>query len=342
MKKPQSTIYDIAKIAGVSPTTVSRVLSNQGYPVAEHTRELVLKTAMSIGYLPKKRIAKTASVTNVVYVIVPSIVNPYYSQLATGVERVLLKHPNVKMILFNTGGNPETEQTFTQDIAANSKNCIGAIIASISPTHEHLLQLRYAGVPIVAFDQQIDLNCHMVRFHYQAGGQMAAAHLIARKRKNLGFISSPLSRFSRKEVYAGFCRGLKKEGIELKPEFIKIAKEERIHSDYMYDFLNGQQQVRELLSNKHLPDGILCINDVTAAGALDALQAAKIKVPQEVAVIGFDNTFLSQIVSPKLTTIDQSTLSMGELAADILLTDRDADKVIRVTLEPTLVIREST
>ena len=342
MKKSKVTIYDIAKLSGVSPTTVSRVLSNQGYPVAEYTREIVLKTAMELGYLPKKRTEKNKKAADIVYVLVPSIVNPYYSQLATGVERVLLKYPDIKMILFNTSGSPEIEQEFTQTIAANSKHCLGAIIASISPSHEHLLQLSYAGVPIVAFDQQIDLNCHTVRFHYKAGGYMAAIHLMERKRTKLGFISSPLSRFSRKEVYAGFCSAIKRKDLELNPQFIKIAKDERVYSDYMYDFLNGQEQVRAMLGKGELPDGILCINDVTAVGVLEALQMAKIKVPEEVAVIGFDNTFLSQIVTPKLTTIDQSTLSMGELAADILLTDRDADKVVRVTLEPTLVVRQST
>lgn len=342
MEKAPVTIYDIAKQAGVSLTTVSRVLANQGYPVSEKTREVVLKTAIELGYLPKKRGAKKTVASPSVYVVVPSIVNPYYSQLATGVERALQKNPNVKMVLLNTNGTPEVEREFAQDIARNSENCLGAIVASIAPSHEHLLQLTYAGVPIVAFDQQIDLNCHMVRFHYRQGGHMAASHLIDRGKKSLGFISSPLTRFSRKEVYAGFQSALDQRNMIPNPKHIRIASEERASRDDMYDFLNGQTQMWQMIKEGALPQGIVCINDVTAVGVLESLQMAKIKVPQEVAVIGFDNTFLSQIVTPKLSTIEQSALKMGDLAADILLNDAQEERIIRITLEPSLVLREST
>ena len=344
MDVSRATIYDVARISGVSPTTVSRVLNNKGYPVSEAARRRVMDAAIQVGYHPKKRIAKKTGISPIVYVVVPSITNPYYLQLAMGVEQVLHKRSDVKMVLFNTNGSQEAEREFAADIAYNSPNCLGAIIASISPTHEHLLQLQYAGLKMVAFDQQIGINCHTVQFHYRGGGHMATTHLINTGRRRIGFISSPLTRFSRREVYAGFCDALKQFGLELDQQYIKIASSETILSDRIYDYNNGVTLTQQLLKEGNLPDGLLCINDVTAMGAMRALQDAKVKVPESVGVVGFDNIFVSQIVTPRLTTIDQCTLEMGSFAANILLdSDNKSDQeIVRIMLEPSLVVREST
>ena len=236
------------------------------------------------------------------------------------------------------------QREFTADIARNRYNCVGTLIASISTEHEHLLQLQYAGVRTVAFDQHVDLNCHMVRFNYRKGGHMAATHLINTGRRRIGFISSPLTRFSRREVYTGFCSALEQHGIEIDRRYIKIANTETAFPDRMCDFSNGLSLVQKMIAEDCLPEGLFCVNDVTAAGALCALRNQNIQVPEQVGVVGFDNIFVSQIVTPKLTTIDQSTLKMGELAADILLDKKsqEDEKIIRITLEPTLAIREST
>ena len=344
MDESRATIYDIAKISGVSATTVSRVLSNKGYPVSESARRRVLDAAIQLGYHPKKRSANKTGSSPVVYVVVPSIVNPYYMQLAMGVEQVLSKKNDVKMVLYNTNGNQEAERDFVADIAYNRQNCLGVIIASISPTHEHLLQLQYTGLRIVAFDQQIGINCNTVQFHYRGGGHMAATHLIDTGRRRIGFISSPLTRFSRREVYAGFCETLEQSGMGLDPRYIKIASTEAVLTDQMCDYNNGVMLTQQLLEEGDLPDGLLCINDVMAMGAFRALHAAKVKVPESVGVVGFDNIFMSQIVTPRLTTIDPCTLEMGFLAANILLdsNNKSSQEIVRVMLEPSLVVREST
>jgi len=344
MKASRATIYDVARISGVSSTTVSRVLNNKGYPVSEEVRRRVLDAAIQIGYHPKKRIAKKTGSSPIVYVVVPSITNPYYLQLAIGVEQVLHKRSDVKMVLYNTNGSQEAEREFAADIVYNSQNCLGVIIASISPTHEHLLQLQYAGLKMVAFDQQISINCHMIQFNYRAGGRMAATHLINTGRRRIGFISSPLTRFSRREVYAGFCDALKQFGLELDQRYIKIANKETILSDRTYDYNNGVMLTQQLLKEGNLPDGLVCINDVTAMGVMEALQAAKVKVPESVGVVGFDNIFASQTVTPRLTTVDQCTLEMGSLAANILLdsNDKTDQEIAKIMLEPSLVVREST
>ncbi|MCL2618815.1 MAG: substrate-binding domain-containing protein [Defluviitaleaceae bacterium] len=344
MSRSNATIYDIAKISGASPTTVSRVLSNKGYPVSEEMRRRVLDAALQIGYHPGKRAAKKVGSSPIVYVVVPSIANPYYLQLTTGVEQVLGTRKDIKMVLFNTGGSQDAEREFAADIAYNSRNCLGVIIASISRTHDHLLQLQYAGVRMVAFDQQINLNCHMVQFNYREGGRLAARHLIDTGCTRIGFIGSPLTRFSRREVYAGFCDTLHTFGLKPDQRCIKIAAAESLLPDSMYDFNNGVMLVRQLIDEGNLPDGLLCINDITATGVLRALRAARIRVPERVSVIGFDNIFISQIVTPRLTTIDQCTLEMGSLAAYILLNSNgeEGGRINRTMLEPSLIVREST
>ena len=344
MDESRVTIYDIAKASGVSSTTVSRVLNNKGYPVSEAAKRRVLDAAIQLGYHPNKRVANKTGSSLFVYVVVPSIANPYYMQLAMGVEQFLHKRSDVKMVLYNTNGSLEAERDFAADIACNKQSCLGVIIASISPTHEHLLQLEYTGLRIVAFDQQIGINCNMVQFHYRSGGHMAAAHLINTGRRRIGFISSPLTRFSRREVYAGFCDALEQFGVELDSRYIKIASTETASSDQMYDYNNGMILTQQLLEEGNLPDGLMCINDVMAMGAFRALHTAKVNIPESVGVVGFDNIFMSQIVTPRLTTIDQCTLEMGSLAANILLdsNNKTNQNPVRVMLEPSLVVREST
>jgi len=341
---PPATIYDIARICGVSVSTVSRVLKNDGYPVSEPIRKLVLDTAVEIEYTPRIRRNRETGEGAMVYVIIPSIVNPFYSQLITGVEQALQK-TDARMILFNTKGDPEAENGFVADIANNNKNCLGAIIASICPSHSHLLQLKYSGVPVVAFDQQIDIPCHQIAFNHRSGGYMAAMHLLETGRKKIGFLSSPLTRSSRHEVYTGFCSALKQHGLRPNSQHVKISDTESDSTDYSHDFGHGAKLAKQLLDQGNLPDAVFCVNDVVAVAAMQTLQAAGIRVPEQIAVVGFDNTFISQIVTPKLTTIDQSTIKMGNLAIDLLLdvSPKGGDeKIARIILEPTLVVRGST
>lgn len=340
--KKKVTIKDIAKLANTSIATVSRVLNKDDYPVKDELRKKVLEAVDQLNYVPNlvgKYLKTNAS--NEIGVIVPNISNPYYALLISGLEYVVRQHEHY-ILLCNTNGDPKQEKKYLQYLY--QKQVQGIIISSVNEDVTYLEFLQSNGMQIVAFDQDIDLDCTKINFDYFRGGYMAAEHLIKKGHREIGFISPPLSRHSRKNVITGFMACLDKYGIKENKNFIKIGAIEKGGSGEIFEYQNGKNLALELIGKKSFPTALFCINDMTAFGAIQQFQKNGIKIPEDIAVIGFDNIDICEMVTPSLTTIDQSTFEIGRLAGEAIMYSLKNKKKSTITnlLQPTLIEREST
>lgn len=342
-KNRKATIYDIAKKLNVSIATVSRVLSNSGYPVKEETRRRILNEAEEIGYTPNmigRMLKKNES--RDIGVIIPSISNPFYPQMIMGVE-MEARSRGYNILLCSSLRDPKIERDYIQTL--HQKQVRGLIISSISENCTYLRQLQEYGVKIVSFDQNSEgLECSSVGFDYLKGGLIATEYLIKMGHRNIAFLSAPLTRKSRKEVMEGYRLALLKNGISFDTSNVLISETEEEYSNSNYEFENGRELTRKFLKLPQRPTAIFAVNDMTAFGSIHELMNNNIKIPEDISVIGFDNIAFASMINPQLTTVNQPAFETGRLACKVLVDSMGGDTYsnMSIVLEPTLVIRNST
>jgi len=347
MKKPvrkakKTTIYDIAAEVGTSSATVSRVLSNSGYPVSEGIRSRILDAAKTLNYSPNMvgRMLKKSESKDI-GVVIPTISNPFYPQLVLGIELEARKS-GYSILLCNSFRDASTEKKYMESLY--QKQVRGLIISSIDKNFEFLKQLQENDIKIVAFDQNIDeFKCSRVGFDFVKGGMMAIDYLAGMGHKNIAFLSSPLTRNSRRETMEGYKLGLLRNGLTFNEANIIISEYEEETENGTYEFENGRMLAKKFLMLSDKPTAIFAVNDITAFGIIQELLSNGIGVPQDVSIIGFDNIEVSSMVNPPLTTINQPSYETGRLACKILIEslDEGEEKEVRVSLDPSLVIRKS-
>lgn len=337
MKK--STIYDVAKEAGVSTATVSRVLSGSGYPVKDGVREKVLKASNKLNYtinIVGRMLKKSDSLD--IGVIIPTISNPFYSQIILGIE-FEARQRGYNILLCNSLRNPDTEKKYIQSLY--QKQVRGIIISSIGENHSFINEIQQNGVNIVAFDQDIDINCSKVSFDYKKGGLLATDYLINQGHNNIAFLTSPLITKNRKDTLEGYKQALINNGIKFNPGNVIVSDTEQ-ESVTTYEFENGKRLAKRFLDITPRPTAIFAINDMTAFGIIQELSNNSISVPEDVSVMGFDNIEMAGVINPPLTTINQPAFETGRQSCKILLDSMAKENEnISITLEPTLIIRKS-
>lgn len=336
------TIYDVAKLANTSTATVSRILNNVNYPVSDALRDRVKSAIIKLDYTPNLigRQLKTSE-NKEIGVIVPNISNQYYPLLLLGIEDVA-RVRGYNVLLCNSHRDAQNERKYLEIMY--QKQVGGIILSSVSDDHEYLTSLINKGFKIVSFEQDIPVPCSKIHFNYYEGGYMAVKHLIDLGHKEIGFISSPMIKHSRKQVYEGLLAAFKEYGMPVVREFIYISDIEDEKSEQIYEFKNGEQLARRAITNGRLPSAFLCINDMTAFGVIREFEKNGIRVPEDISVIGFDNIPTSAMISPPLTTINQCTYEMGSITAEVLINmlEEGSGKTVSITLEPSLIQRSST
>lgn len=321
-----ASIRDVARLAQVSPATVSRVMNGTAN-VDDEKKRRVLKAIEETGFVPNevarslfKRSAK------LIGLIMPSIENPFFTQLAGAIERTADQH-GYRLVLCNTGSSIEKEKAAIQMLV--SMNADGIILTSSND--EIRDYTAKCSIPIIVTDRSFN-GCGNLKIvhcdHYQ-GGRMAAEHLIDCGCKSIVCIKGQQEISSAKDRYDGYRDVCKEHGI----------KEQTV--DCAYDFEQGMKVTSELLDTYKDVDGIIACNDMVAISVYKILHKRGIRVPEEVQIIGFDDIALSKLMSPELTTISQPIDEIGAKAAELIMFKDTTDQAEYI-FEAKLTERETT
>ena len=299
-----ASIRDVAALAGVSPATVSRVMNGTA-KVDPEKKERVLQVIEQTGFVPNevarslfRKSAKTIGL------IVPSIRNPYFTELAARVDAMALQH-GFRPFLCNTGYDPEKEKAAVQMLV--SMNADAIIVASCSEQVRETI--NDCPIPVVALDAMLygaDVEA-CVFCDYYWGGRMAMEHLLECGCKNIVCIKGPQYRYSARTRYQGYRDVCKEKGIQ----------EQTVECDY--DFNQGIAMTEELLKRFPDVDGIIACNDIVAISTYKVLHKRNIAVPEKIQLVGFDDISFASLLSPELTTIGQPIKEMAEKAVELIV-----------------------
>ncbi len=289
----KATIRDVAKKANVSVSTVSRVINQKGY-VHEETKVLVNKIIKELGFIPNQL---ARSLTNrsskIIGVIVPHIGPSFYGELLEGIESQAAAY-GYKIMFCHTQDDPDRELEYLKFF--EQYNIEGLIIASNFSNRDKLADLN---IPVVTVDHILDENIPSITSDNVKGGELAAKKLIEKGAKRILVFRGPSFLLTTMERTIGFLNELKKHQI-----FADI---------FDFDLVNPDTKlIEEILRNNITVDGIFTFSDTLAFATLNILQKLGKKIPQDVQLIGYDNTPYSKWVTPAITTVHQSVNFMGK------------------------------
>lgn len=321
------SIREVARLAGVSAATVSRVI-NGSAKVSPEKRDRVLRAIAETHFVPNE-VARTLfkGSSKTIGLIIPSIRNPYFTELAARLE-ALATERGYRLFLSNVGYDIARERMALQMLEA--MNADGAIL--VPGCREDRSSLEQFSIPLVVLDSDCDgpADSYIYCDYYQ-GTQMAMEHLTQCGCRNIVCIRGPQNIFSGQARFAGYQDYCEEHGITQNVV------------DCDYDFNAGLSMTEELLRRYPDVDGILACNDIVAISTFKILHKRKIAVPDQIQLIGFDDISLSSLISPELTTIQQPMEQMAELAMEhVLHRSTSEERGGRHILPPTLVVRETT
>ncbi|MGM1057695.1 LacI family DNA-binding transcriptional regulator [Saccharothrix sp. Mg75] len=327
----RATVRDVARATGLSIATVSRVLNGQAN-VAQHTRELVLRTVDQLGaQAPRPRGAKPAGS---IYVRCPYLLTDYFGLIVSSVAETLALHG--RQVLLDAG-------TSAQRVGAlpglPSRSDVGGAVLILPPEPaDELVRLRDRRFPFVVVDPRTELprDVASVSAAHFAGARRLMAHLVELGHRRIGIIGGPSDWLAGDGRLAGYAAALSDVGVLPSAELLRHVDEPTAE--------HGYRVARELLDLPERPTALVAFNDKMAVGALRAARELGLSVPGDVSVAGFDDLDLSRATRPELTTVRQPLQEMGRMAVTLLmrLLDRHELEALHVELATELVVREST
>lgn len=325
------TIKRIAELAKVSSATVSKILNGKDQYISEATRQRVLEIVDREGYIPNG-IAKSLKMkrTKTLGIIMPDVMNLFFSELARGVEDAAEKS-GYSVILCNSDNKESKEAKYTQIL---QEKMVDGIILAASENSESKSLVK-CNIPMVLLDRDIDIDGKIGRIvvDNEGGAYNATNFLIKKGCKNVGIISADSKNKPSAQRLKGYEKALLDGGLEVDEQKIFLQS---------YTIESGYMGALALMERTYI-DGIYCGNDLIAIGAIRAIKEKNIKIPEEIKIIGFDDISISQYIDPPLTTIKQPIYEMGKEAVKMLIgiiekKDIEMTKVLKTTI----VERESS
>ena len=334
----QVTILDIAEKLGITPSTVSRALNNHPN-ISEETKHSVNECAKNMSY--RRNVAASSLRTgksNTIGVIVPRI-NSYFISSAIGGIETVANQAGYNIIICQSHESLNAEMKAVQTLLSKNVDGVLASISMETTTSKHFREMINLKVPLVFFDRAcLDLDVSSVTSDDLKGAYKATEHLIKQGCRRIAHFggSADLS------IYRNQMEGYKQA---LNHHHIPIDENIIFTTNQLSDTTGGTM-IENLYKNKNLPDGICASNDNMAAGAMKFLIEHRIKIPEQVAVIGFSNALFSQWMTPPLSTVDEHSELMGKHAIRLLLEEIEQTAVDgiphSIVLSPELIIRGSS
>lgn len=330
-----TTIRDVARRAGVSISTVSRVLNNYSN-VNDETRMLVEKAVKELDYSPNA-LAKglRSQKSQTLGLVVNNILNPIYSVLAQNIETTVRRY-GFHLFLCNSGANPQQEAEYLE--ALWHKKIDGLIISPTGANIELLERYLQARIPVVQIDRRVEgLNANVVLTDNAQGAQQLTAHLLEKGYRKISVIVGLQTVTTGVDRLKGYFDALLEKGIAPESAYVKIG-------DFSEE--TGYKLMKELLALPDPPDSVFVGNNLMARGAIMAIREAGLKIPRDIAFVMFDNPDWSILHDPPLTVIEQPADQLGIQAAELMLKclrdPKETGSPRVITLKNKLIIREST
>ncbi len=303
-----ATIVHVAKHAGVSTATVSYVLSGKRY-VAPETQQRVLDAINALGFRPNTLASGMRKQrTHTVALIIPDITNPYYPMLARGLQDALLAE-KYHVFLCNTDAQRDLEREWVNDVVAAKVS--GIVLVAFVATLDDIQEALAAQIPIVTLGERLmHPEIDTVSTDDTAGAGVATASLIANGHRHIGFIGDTQPG-ALEPRFIGFVQALTEAGLTVMPEWC-------ITGDFTR--AGGERAMAHLLTLPTPPTAIFCANDLLAIGAMNVARQRGLRVPEDVAIVGYDDIDAAAMVMPALTTVLNPAYEMGRTAGELLLT----------------------
>ena len=328
------TIKDVARLSGVSPMTVSRVI-NQSLRVSPVTRSRVEQAIAELGYVPSS-LARGLSrqKTGTIALIVPDVANPFFTLIVRGAEDVA-RRAGYRVLLCDTRFDLTLEAEVIEEMIAHRVE--GIVIAPVSDaSRSQLKRLARFGVPFVLIDRTIPgVECDVVLGDSTAGARSLVEHLIALGHRRIGMIVEDENVSTARERRAGYVEALEHAGIELDPTLVVQAAA---------DPQGGAVGMARLLQLAERPTGVFTVNNLVALGAIEAVRAAGLEVPDDVALVCYDDIEYASRLYPFLTVMLQPAETFGTLGTQLLferIEGRQLERTRKVVLPADFVVRES-
>lgn len=328
------TIKDIARHAGVSAATVSKVLNRKDDFIGEPTRRKIWSLVRELRYTPNASARSLVTRrSKVLGVIVPDILNPYFTELVRACDDAA-RLRGYAIILCNSDGDAEKEASHLTFLASHGADGILLAASDVATDAALLDELK---IPFVSMDRDVPaLEGHAgsVDTDYEDGAYLAASHLIGNGHARIAFVSGPAASPNTGIRLAGFERAHREAGLAVDPVLIACG-------DFQHGF--GSKATHGLLDRARF-SALCCMSDMLAIGATTALRERGLRIPEDCAVTGFDNIYLAPLLDRPLSTIDRRIPESGRLAVGALIDflDHPAHPRRAVTVKPTLIRGRTT
>jgi LacI family transcriptional regulator len=329
-------LKDIAQQLGVSTVTVSKVLRGS-FDVGDATRARILQRMKELNYQPNLLArALTSGQSLTVGLVVPDLVHPFFAELAKSLGGTL-RHSGFALMLASSEEDPAIEDTEIRTMLHRGMDAI--LVASCQPRSTSRPLLDTTSTPLILLDRRRrSPRANFVGCHDVMAGELATHHLLATGRTRIAHIGGGSSSPSIDRL-RGYQKALTKAGLHLPKNYVVTRERFEEAGDTA-----GYQAMQELLSRRIRPDAVFCYNDLTAVGAMQATMDAGLSIPHDIAFVGCGNLRYAPYLKVPLTSIDQATTRMGELAGEMAIslarTPRQPPQV--KLLDPTLVVRQSS
>jgi DNA-binding LacI/PurR family transcriptional regulator len=336
-KQGKVTIRDVARLAGVAPSTVSMALANHS-EIAEETRHLVREAAAKLRYTPNHAArSMRGELQRAIGVVIPHssahvFSHPYFMDILGGITEVANDHDFV-VILSTAREEERGESAYIKMLRAQRVD--GVILASAALFDRHVMELAVSGYPFV-FLGRYPLNSEITAVGVDdvGGADMMTTHLLAHGYRSIVHVSGPLQHLSAVDRRDGFRRALGRAGIPAPDQDV-------IEGDYSE--ASGRVAAEQLLRRPRLPQAVFAGNDEMAYGLLDVFRERGARVPEDVALAGFDDLAIARVMTPALTTVHQPIVQLGATAAArlIAMVEQREPQQAQTVLPVTLSIRNS-
>ncbi len=309
-EKMNTNIKDVAKIAGVSATTVSAYL-NKSSPVKKETADKIKNAIEQTNYKPNL-IAKSLrqKKLNVIGLIVGNILSHFYSVIAKSVEDTARKG-GFNTILCNGDDDPIKELEYLRVL--ESLRVGGIILTPTGENRDYIASLIKSGIKIVFIDRDIDdFDCSSVLVDNESGAEKAVKHLVDMGYKKIGIINGNLKISTARERYKGYINVLSEAGLPINKDLIKIG-------DFKME--TGMLMLKEMLEGKNKPEAVFSTNLEITKGILTTIKKKGLKIPDDIGIVGFDDSDLTQLFNPSITVISQPVYKIGSAAIEIIINE---------------------